>query len=170
MQRFNYRAKDNNGKVRTGEVEAETSDEAAKLVRKQGLIVFNLSIRKGSPLTLIKSFREKVKSADVTGFTRQLATMVNAGLPITDSLMILRNQSTGAMQKVVAQILVDVEGGASLSSAFSKHPKVFSSTYIALLKSGEAGGVIDKVFVRLADNMEKEHEFSWKVKGAMIYA
>lgn len=169
MKRFNYRAKDNNGKVVTGEVEAETINEAAKLVRKQGLIILDLRVGKSSPLAIIGSFREKVKSADVTGFTRQLATMVNAGLPITDALMILRNQSTGAMQKVSAKILADVEGGASLSSAFSKHPKVFSLTYIALLKSGEAGGVIDKVFIRLADNMEKEQEFSGKVKGAMIY-
>jgi len=169
MQRFNYRAKDKSGRVVRGEVEAETINEAAKLVRKQGLLILDLNIRKSNPLTIINSFKERTKPADVTGFTRQLATMVNAGLPITDALMIIRNQSMGAMQKVTAQILIDVEGGSSLSSAFSKHPKVFSPTYIALIKSGEAGGVIDKVFVRLADNMEKEQEFSGKVKGAMIY-
>ena len=169
MQRFNYRAKEKSGRVVRGEVEAETINEAAKLVRKQGLLILNLSLRKKSLLSMINSIKERVRSSDVTGFTRQLATMVNAGLPITDALMIIRNQSTGAMQKVTAQILLDVEGGASLSTAFSKHQKVFSPTYIALIKSGEAGGVIDEVFVRLADNMEKEQEFSGKVKGAMIY-
>lgn len=169
MKRFNYRAKDKQGKIVTGEVEAQNINEAAKLVRKQGLIVLGVKIKTQSLLSIISSVREKVKPAEITSFTRQLATMVNAGLPITDSLVILRNQSTGAIQKVVAQIMIDVEGGSSLSAAFSKHPKVFSPTYIALLESGEAGGVIDKVFVRLADNMEKEQEFSGKVKGAMVY-
>ncbi|MDP3994886.1 MAG: type II secretion system F family protein, partial [bacterium] len=169
MQRFNYRAKDKSGRVVAGEVEAETINEAANLIKKQGLLILDLSIKKSSPFAIITSIKERVKPSDVAGFTRQLATMVNAGLPITGALIIIRNQSTGAMQKVTAQILLDVEGGASLSTAFSKYPKVFSPTYIALIKSGEAGGVIDEVFVRLADNMEKEQEFGGKVKGAMIY-
>ena len=169
MQRFNYRAKEKNGRVVTGEVEAETINEASKLVRKQGLLILKLSVKKTSLLSTINSIKNKVKPSDVTGFTRQLATMVNAGLPITDALIIIRNQSTGAMQKVTAQILLDVEGGTSLSASFAKHPKVFSPTYIALIKSGEAGGVVDEVFVRLADNMEKQQEFGGKVKGAMIY-
>jgi len=89
--------------------------------------------------------------------------------PLTESLLILRAQLSGASQKVVAQILADVEEGVPLSKAMSKHPKVFTKTYIALIKSGELGGVLDKVLARLADNLEKQQEFKGKVKGAMIY-
>lgn len=95
--------------------------------------------------------------------------MVNAGLPITEALLILRSQAKGSMQKVVAQILADVEGGQSLSSALTKHPQIFSPTYIALAKAGEMGGVMDEVLLRLADNLEKQEEFRGKVVGALIY-
>ncbi len=167
--RYYYKAKDMPGKTVTGEVEALSESEAAKLVRKKNLIPYHIRAVSDSPLAFLKKLREKVSVGEVATFTRQLSTMMNAGLPITDSLMILRSQTKGSMQKVVAQILADVEGGSSLSVAFSKHAKVFSSTYIALLKSGEAGGVMDQVLLRLADNLEKEQEFSGKVKGALIY-
>ena len=169
MKRYYYKAKDQSGKVITGEVEAQSELEAVKLVRKKNLVVFQIRAASDNPFLFLKKVREKISISEIATFTRQLSTMMNAGLPITDSLMILRSQTTGAMQKVVAQIMADVEGGASLSIAFSKHNKVFSSTYIALLKSGEAGGVMDQVLLRLADNLEKEQEFSGKVKGALIY-
>jgi type IV pilus assembly protein PilC len=169
MKRYYYKAKDASGKVITGEVEAQSEGEAAKLVRKKNVIPYYIRAVNDNPLSFLKKFREKVSIAEIATFTRQLSTMINAGLPITDSLMILRSQTKGSMQKIVAQILVDVEGGTSLSLAFAKHRKVFSSTYIALLESGEAGGVMDQVLLRLADNLEKEQEFSGKVKGALIY-
>lgn len=169
MKRYFYKAKDTSGKLITGEVEAPSEDEAARLVRKKGLVVFSLRPRRGSPLRFLLGGKKKVSLSEIAAFTRQLATMINAGLPITDSLLILRSQTKGPMQKVVATVLADVEGGTSLSAAFAKHPVVFSATYVALLKSGEAGGVMDKVLLRLADNLEKEQEFSGKVKGALIY-
>lgn len=169
MKRYYYKAKDGLGKTVTGEVEAQSEGEAAKLVRKKNLIPFFIRAASDNPLIFLKNLKEKVSISEVATFTRQLSTMMNAGLPITDALLILRSQTKGPMQKVVAQILADVEGGTSLSIAFSKHQKVFSSTYIALLKSGEAGGVMDQVLLRLADNLEKGQEFSGKVKGALIY-
>jgi type IV pilus assembly protein PilC len=169
MKRFNYKAKDKAGKLVSGEVEAPNILEAARLVHKKNLVVISVKPAFTGPLFLLKNFRQKVKSDEITSFTRQLATMINAGLPVTDSLVILRNQTQGGMQKVVAQILADVEGGQSLSTAFAKHAQVFSPTYIALLKSGEAGGVMDQVLARLADNLEKQQEFGGKVKGALIY-
>ena len=169
MKRFTYKAKDKKGSVITGEVEASSAQVAAKLVRARGLVVITITPRKESLLTLIKKFRERITLGDVATFTRQLATMVNAGLPITQALLILRSQSKGSLQKVVAQILSDVEGGESLSTSLSRHPKVFNPTYIALVKSGEVGGVMDEVLVRLADNLEKQQEFKGKVKGALIY-
>jgi len=159
MKRFNYKAKDKNGKLVNGEVEAVDASNAAKLVRGKGLLVLSIKPVFESPIT----------QNDVATFTRQFATMVNAGLPITESLTILKSQAKGSMGKVVSQILADIEGGESVSKAFTKHPTVFSPTYIALVKSGEVGGVLDTVLVRLADAMEKQQEFKGKVKGALIY-
>jgi type IV pilus assembly protein PilC len=169
VKRYNYKAKDKTGKLVSGEVEATSETHAAKLVREQGLVVFSIVEQKEGILAFLKKLRSRITSGDITTFTRQFATMVNAGLPITEALLILRNQSKGSMQKMVSQILVDVEGGESLSKALEKHSKVFSTTYIALIKSGEVGGVLDEVLVKLADNMEKNQEFKGKVKGAMIY-
>lgn len=169
MKRYTYKARDKTGKLVTGEVEASSIEVAAKLVHGRGLVVINLTPVRESLFGIIKKLRERITVGDVTTFTRQLATMINAGLPITDSLVILRTQTSGAMQKVVAQILSDVEGGEALSTTLSRHPKVFSPTYIALIKSGELGGVIDEVLARLADNMEKQQEFRGKVSGALIY-
>jgi len=169
MNRFNYKAKDKNGKLVTGEVEAVNLNEAARLVRGKGYYVISITPKVDSSLALIKNLRDRITPADITAFTRQLSTMINAGLPITEALLILRSQSKGSMQKLVAQILADVEAGEPLSASIEKHPKIFSKTYIALIKSGEVGGVMDAVLARLSDNLEKQQEFSGKVKGALIY-
>jgi len=169
MNRFNYKAKDKNGLLVTGEVEAGTLNEAAKLVRSKGLYIISIRAKIDSPFNFIRRMRERITPSDVSTFTRQLSTMINAGLPITEALLILRSQSKGSMQKIVAQILADVEAGESLSTSLGRHPKIFSRTYMALIKSGEVGGVMDAVLARLADNLEKQQEFSGKVKGALIY-
>jgi len=169
MKRFRYKAIDKTGRVVTGEVEAADSSQAARLVRGKGFVVVSLRPLKVNPLSLLVKYRERATHADLTTFTRQLATMVNAGLPITEALLILRSQVKGVIQKAAAKILADVEGGESLSTAFSHHPKIFSPTYVALIKSGEVGGVLDKVLLKLADNLEKQQEFQGKVKGALIY-
>ncbi len=169
MKRFNFKAKDKTGQEVKGEVEASTPGAAAKIIRGRGLIAISISEARENPLDFVKRFRERITTGDVATFTRQLATMVNAGLPITEGLLILRTQSKGNMQKVVAQLLADIEGGESFSTSLSKHPKIFSPTYIALAKSGEVGGVLDQVLTRLADNMEKQQEFRGKVTGALIY-
>ncbi|KKP40377.1 hypothetical protein A2130_00690 [Candidatus Woesebacteria bacterium GWC2_33_12] len=169
MKRYNYKAKDKSGKLIKGEVEAVSESGAAKLVRSKSLLVLSIKQAYESPIDFIKKFKNRITPADVATFTRQFATMVGAGLPITESLLILRSQSKGSMGKVVSQVLADVEGGESMSKAFSKHPQVFSPTYIALVKSGEVGGVLDTVLIRLADSLEKQQEFKGKVKGALIY-
>lgn len=169
MKRFNYKAKDKNGKLVTGEVEATDEKSAAKLVHKKDLLVLSISPVFENPISFIRNLKDKITPSDISTFTRQLATMVAAGLPITESLIILKAQAKGSMSKVVSQILADIEGGESMSKAFMKHPTIFSPTYIALIKSGEAGGVLDVVLVKLADNLEKQQEFKGKVKGALIY-
>lgn len=168
MKRFKYKAIDNKGGSITGEVEAKDEQSAAKLVRDQGLIVISITSG-GISLDIFKSFTERVSVTDVTNFTRQLATMINAGLPITEALLILRSQSNPTLQRIVSQILADVEEGQALSTAMAKHSRVFSKTYIALIKAGELGGVLDEVLVKLAADMEKSQEMQGKIKGAMIY-
>ncbi|MEA3355294.1 MAG: type II secretion system F family protein, partial [Patescibacteria group bacterium] len=109
------------------------------------------------------------KKQDVVHFTRQLATMIKAGLPLTTALSILKYQSNLTMAKVVDEILRDIEGGGSFYKALSKHKKVFTPVYLSLVRSGEAAGVIEKVLLRLADNLEKESAFRSKTKNALIY-
>ncbi len=169
MNRYFYRARDRSGKLVTGEVEASTVDAAAKLVRDKGLVVISIVPSRSTIFGLINSLRDRITVGDVAAFTRQLSTMVTAGISITDALSILREQSRGNMKKVISQILVAVEGGESLSAGFAKHPGVFSPTFVALIKSGEVGGVLDEVLARLADDMEKQGEFRGKVKTALIY-
>ncbi len=169
MKKFTYKAKDAQGKTLTGKVEAASSDQAAKLVRKRGYTVISIDESKINISSLFGLFSSRITRGDVAIFTRQLATMVNAGLPIVEALSILQMQSKSSFQNVISQILADVEGGESLSESLKSHPKVFGPTYIALIKAGETGGVLDKVLNRLADNMEREQEFRAKVKGALIY-
>jgi type IV pilus assembly protein PilC len=169
MKKFNYKAKDKSGQLVRGEVEAPNLHEAARLVKGRGFYIISITLKIDSPFAIMRSLREKITPRDVATFTRQLSTMINAGLPITEALLILRSQSKGSMQKVVAQLLADVEAGESFSNALARHPKIFSRTYMALVKSGEVGGVMDAVLLRLADNLEKQQEFGSKVKGALIY-
>lgn len=168
MKRFNYRAKDKSGKTVSGKVEARTENDAARLLRDRGLVVYRLTTDLPI-LTFFKGATNKASLADVSMFTRQFATMVNAGLPITDALVILQSQSRSAMKPIVSQILTEVEGGSSLASALDKHPKVFTPVYISLVRAGETGGVLDKILERLAENLDNQREFQAKVKGALIY-
>lgn len=169
MKRFNYKAKDRAGRIVKGEVEASDINAAAKLVRSKGLFVISISSKMVPILSSLRKRRDRVTTGDVATFTRQLSTMINAGLPITEALLILRSQSKKSMQAIVAQLLADIEAGESFSLALGKHPAVFGKTYIALVKSGEVGGVLDAVLLRLADNLEKQQEFNSKVRGALIY-
>lgn len=169
MKRFLYKAKDRNGKLITGEVEASSLNDAAQLIRNKKLYILSIKIKVDSPFDLFRKYKERISPSSVATFTRQLSTMINAGLPITNALLILRAQSNESMQKIVAQILADVEAGESLSNSLGRHPRIFSSTYIALIKAGEIGGAMESVLTRLADNQEKQLEFNGKVKSALIY-
>jgi len=169
MKRYNYKARSKDGKTITGVVEASNASVAAKLMRDKGLIVISLSPARIGLTSIFQGLKSRVSSGDVTAFTRQLATMVNAGLPISEALSILRVQAKSNLEAVLTQIVADVEGGESLSKALGKHPKIFSKTYVALIRSGETGGVLDKVLAKLADDLEKQQEFRGKVKGALIY-
>ena len=118
----------------------------------------------------IPGFSDRVKLKDVAVFSRQFATMINAGLSLLRALYILAEQTENkALAEITNQVRIDVEKGASLSNALAKHPKAFSRLYIAMVKAGEIGGVLDSVLLRLADTIEKQVELRRKVKSAMTY-
>src|SRR3989344_2802573 len=170
MKRFSYTAKDKSGSTIRGKVEANTINDAVRLLRDRGLIIIKLAPeRKFFLIVLFDSFANKIGLADVSMFTRQFSTMVGAGLPLTDSLTIIRSQSKSNIQPIISQILTDIQGGSSLAISLEKHPEVFSQVYVSLVRAGETGGVLDKIFLRLAENLEKQREFEAKVKGALIY-
>jgi type IV pilus assembly protein PilC len=167
MKQFKYKAKDPTGNVIEGVVEAIDDQAAANLLRRKQLIIISIKPSRQLP-SVLKGVKDRVSANDITNFTRQLSTMINAGLPLTEALLILRSQSSGGMQNIVGEILANVEEGEALSKAVDKHD-VFSKTYVALVKSGELGGVLDQVLERLANNLERQQEFKGKVKGAMVY-
>ena len=166
---FSYKAKAVDGQTLKGQVEASTREMAVEILRRKKLFVISVIKVKPSIFAVISKKLKKVGSDDVVAFTRQMATMVASGLPLTEALRILRNQSNPVMSAVIGEILQDVEGGASLAMALEKHRGVFSPVYISLVKAGESAGVLDNILTRLAANLEKNKTFSNKVKGAMIY-
>lgn len=169
-KQFSYRVKNEEGKTLDGVLEASSLDHASKLLRGRGYLIIKVEEEKESELKEIMRRFERVKVDDVVNFTRQLSTMVSAGLPLTESLSILRVQSPPAMSRVVSKVLEEVEGGKTLAIAMEESGDgVFDDIYIALVKAGEAAGVLDEVLKRLAETMEKQRDFRSKTKGAMVY-
>ena len=169
MPVYVYRARDSFGKQKLGTVDARSEASAVGLLKEQGLFVVSLNERRTSIFDELLNFRG-VPLTEVVAFTRQLSTMVSAGLPIARALEVLSEQTTNKnFKKVVMDCLRDVEGGTSLSASFGRFPKIFSATYRALVKAGESSGKLDDVLLRLADNMESDRELRAKFTGAMIY-
>ncbi len=167
MQRFQFKARNEQGVLRKGVVEAASKKVAVEMLRERGLYIVELHAQ-GESKQIIDLFN-KVKFDDVVNFTRQLATMIAAGLSLTDSLNILKAQVSGPFQAKIDSILRSVEGGSTFADALAEHSDVFSKVYIALVRAGESAGVLDTILSRLADNLEKQREFRAKTKGALIY-
>lgn len=168
MNVYRYKAKTKKNETIFGKVEATTVHEASAALRERGLFVISVTQYEESSIMKLLKF-SRVKQNDVVNFTRQLSTMITAGLPLTDALLILQTQSAPAMQKIIEVVRRDVEGGQTLAKSMEKHPKIFTQVYISLVRAGESAGVLDKVLARLADTLEKQKEFSSKTKGALIY-
>ncbi|MBW3538227.1 type II secretion system F family protein [Candidatus Parcubacteria bacterium] len=175
MGTFSYTARDKTGGVTKGSLFAlDRATAAANLIEK-GLspILVKEDAPSGSKrfgLSINLSFGSKVKLKDKVVFSRQFATMVNAGVPMAKSLSILKEQTVSKkLQEVTGDLAKRVEGGSSLAAALGAHPDVFSSVYINMVKAGEAGGILDDVLERLAVQQEKDAEIVSKVRGAMIY-
>lgn len=171
MAVFTYKARDADGKDVRGLVEAPTQESAVKLLRTRQLFVIEVNeARTGRGVADVVARFKKVRFGDVVTFTRQLATMIVAGLSLPDALTILRTQTTNpAFIRLIADVEHQIVGGGNLADALAKYPSAFSPIYVALVRAGESSGTLDQVLTRLADTLEAQAEFRSKVKGAMIY-
>jgi len=171
MPNFKYAAKDNSGKTLSGFFEASDRAQAIDSLRKKGLII--VSMNEVPPMTNLSifSFRgKKVKTDDLVVFSRQLATMVDAGIPLVGALDILGEQvENKSFGKIILKIRNDIEAGSSLSDAISKHKKVFSTLFVSMVRAGESSGMLDDILDRLAAYLEKTSALQKRVGSALIY-
>lgn len=168
---FTYRVRNRDGALVTGDIQADSRELVLNRLREQGFIPLEIK-QKNAGLKREITFlsRKKVKLKHLSIFSRQFATMINSGLPLLRALAILEAQTESKeLSKVVVAVRLDVERGDSLSGAMSKHPKAFNNLYVAMVKAGEAGGVLDAVLLRLADTLEREVELRRRIKSAMTY-
>ncbi len=167
---YNYRVRDGQGKLVSGTLAGDSEALVLTRLREMGYVPIKVEQKRegmGREITLRPGH---VKRKDLAIFTRQFATMVNSGLPILRAMTILANQTESkALSKAVADVRVDVEQGSSLSAALAKHPKAFNNLYVAMVRSGETGGVLDAVLLRLADQIEREVELRQTIRSAMTY-
>jgi type IV pilus assembly protein PilC len=170
---FAYKVRDKAGKVIEGQLDADNLVLVTSKLRAMGYTPINVEQRETSKLKTeikIPGLSNRVKLKDVAVFSRQFATMINSGLTLLRSLAILAEQTENKeLARIANEVRLDVERGSSLSGAMVKHPKAFSRLYVSMVKSGEAGGVLDSVLVRLADTIEKQVELRRKIKSAMTY-
>ena len=170
MPKYKYVAKDENAATIGGKVVAEDEESVIKELRKRNLIVISVEETKDVDLKNISFGGNKVKPDDLVVFTRQLSTMIEAGIPILQSLEALEEQVTERyFKEVIATIREDVSVGNSLSAAFAKHPKVFDTLFVSMVKAGETGGALNELLNRIAGYMEKTLKLKRKVKAAMVY-
>jgi type IV pilus assembly protein PilC len=174
MPTFLWEGKTAQGKAMKGELEAPNLEAVISLLRDRRIRPVASRIReKGTGLEkeiTIPGFGAKVKPKEVSLFTRQFATMIDAGLPIVQCLNILTEQSESKLlRRTIRIIQQDVEGGSTLADALAKHPKIFDNLYVNMVQAGEAGGVLNTILNRVALFIEKAAKLKRKVKGAMIY-
>lgn len=169
MSHFAYQAKDQSGITQKGIVEATSIKQAMNLLHEKGFFIINVKEDMGGfiPANLRKI---NVTFDDLVHLTRQLSTMLTAGLTLAESLSILRQQlKKPHLIKLVAELEEDVQGGKSFAAVLEKYTHTFPPIYIALVRAGEASGKLDLILGRLADNLEKSRDFKNKVRGALIY-
>ncbi len=181
MPIYQYEAMNAAGQEDKGEIEALNTEEAIAKIREQGLFPTKVREKAGKRKAGAAAAGPTKKAAGAGGFgrvskkkltqfTRQLATLQDAGLPILRSLKVLeQQQKPGLLRQVIHEVAEDVEGGSTLSEAMAKHPKAFDRLYVKMVAAGEAGGVLETILERLADFMEKAQRLKRKIIGAMIY-
>ncbi len=169
MAVFTYKARSRQGEVVEDKIEGNDLMSVAQSLRQQGLLVIDVKEQGVGQRDILEPFK-KVKLADLVIFTRQFATMINAGLPIVRALYVLFEQTDNKkLKETLDDVRRNVEAGLALSEALEKHPKVFSKLYTEMVRAGEIGGILDDVLLRVAGQLEKDQELRRKVKSAMTY-
>jgi type IV pilus assembly protein PilC len=166
---YAYQVKDGAGKTVSGTIVADSQQLVLERLREMGYVPLKVAVKKAG-IKREFSFRKTVKLKDLAVFSRQFATMVSSGLPMLKALNTLETQTESKILSVaVGEVKLDIERGSSLSAAMAKHPRVFNDLYVSMVKSGEAGGVLDAVLERLAMNLEREVSLRGRIRSAMTY-
>jgi type IV pilus assembly protein PilC len=171
MLTYKFSARNAEGKEVKSEVQANTEAEAIKNIKAEGLTPIELKVMANHDgIPGLSYFKTHIKAKDKVLFSRQLSTLINAGLPLLQSLRSVGTQSTSKpLKAVVLSVINDVEAGSALSVAMSHHPKAFNQVYVSMIAAGETSGTLDKSLERLAIQQEKDAELISKVRGAMVY-
>ena len=171
MEQYRYVAHNQKGERLEGNVEAVDTRQAVNVLHDRGLVVVKLTPKdRLNPLSFFFSSIHGVGIGELANFTRQLATMITAGLTLTDAIKILEKQTENEkLAKVLSGLGRDIQGGFTFAAGLSRHSDIFSDAYINMIKVGEASGTLDKVLTKLADTLEKQREFQGKVKSAFVY-
>ncbi|HKC19845.1 MAG TPA: type II secretion system F family protein [Candidatus Dormibacteraeota bacterium] len=170
MAGFAYTAISIDGLETVGEIHAPDLDAAREQLRIRGLLAHSLRELPASGEDNLRTAFKKIKPRSMQVFSRQFATMIEAGLNIVAALVILEDQTDDIyLAEIISELRADVEGGLLLSQAMARHPKVFSELYVSMVQAGEASGMLDHVLDRVAEQIEKETKIKRRVKGAMVY-
>jgi type IV pilus assembly protein PilC len=170
MAAFAYTAINAEGFLSDGEIHAPSLDAAREQLRIRGLLAEQLEEKPSAGQEGVRTTFKKIKPKSLQVFSRQFATMIEAGLSVVAALLILEDQTEDKyLAQVVEELRGDVEGGLLLSQALARHPKVFSRLYVSMVEAGEAAGILDQVLDRMAFQIERETKLRSRVKGAMMY-
>ncbi len=171
MLNFEYEARDEaTGQKVKADIQAESEQAAAKLLVKQGLSPTEIKLKGGGAGGFFDSIKNHISAKDKVLFSRQLSTLISAGLPLTQSLRTVSDQTQNkAFKVIINQIIGDVEGGKSFADSLSNHPDIFSTVFISLVAAGEVSGTLDEALERIADQQEKDAELTAKIRGALVY-
>ena len=170
MPTYNYKAKDQDGVLKTGTIEAVSMNAASTILHGHGLTLLELSAEEISGFLKYLPFLNRVPRKEIVLFSRQLSTLINARVPILSSFEILTTQITNKnLQRAVANMMDEIEGGKSLSEALGGYPNIFSNLYMNMVKAGELSGTLDQALLFLANQEEKDYDLVSKVRGALTY-
>lgn len=170
MATFVWSGRTRQGSIQKGEVVAKNREEVVGLLRKQNILVTSIQQKSREIPFSIPGLGGKVSDKDIVVFTRQFATMIDAGLPLVQCLEILSTQTENKiLAKAVGDLRMDVEAGSTYADALKKHPKVFDDLYAKMVAAGEAGGILDTILNRLAKHIEKAMKLKKQIKAAMVY-
>jgi type IV pilus assembly protein PilC len=168
MLTYSYTARDKSGQKVSAQIQADSQDAAAKILVDRGLSPLEIEAKQDT--SVLGGIKTHIRTKDKIIFSRQLSTLVNAGLPLSQSLRNVRNQThSKPLKEVIDQVIISVESGSSFADSLAKFPRVFDNVYISLVAAGEASGTLDVSLERLANKQEKDAEILSKIRGAMIY-